>query len=349
MKVLIVKVSALGDIVHALPVLDYLHQVSPGIEIDWVVEEGNRELLEGNPLIRRVYTVRTRAWRRRPFSSETRREVMALRNAFLEREYDIVFDLQGNLKSGLITYFSGAERRYGFDREGARESLNLLFTNNQAPLRRQDQHVSARSLRVVSVPFGRDYAGMTLAADIQTSTEDDAVAEALLATLSDGLAFLFHPGTTWQTKMWHEAGWIALGKLLMERFADASILISWGGAKEREAGERIAAAMGGNVRLLPAMTLKGFAALLKKVDMVVGGDTGPVHMAAAVGTPTLSFYRVTDPKRNAPVGERHLHVQTPFHCRCCLRKECDRERECREAIKPEMMLKAVEKLMGLQP
>jgi heptosyltransferase-1 len=220
-----------------------------------------------------------------------------------------------------------------------------MFTSDHVPLRREDGHISARSLRVVSAPFGRDYRQFTLQTDIFTPPEDDDAAEALLATLSDGLVFLFHQGTTWETKLWREDGWVSLGRLLLERHPDASILLSWGNEEERQAAERIAHAVGAGTRMLPRLSIKGFAALLKKVDLVAGGDTGPVHMAAAVGTPTVSFYRVTDPKRNAPEGPQHLTVQTTFHCRGCLRKECDRDGPCRESIKPEAMLQAMEKLL----
>jgi heptosyltransferase-1 len=348
LKVLIVKVSALGDVVHALPVLDYLHQVSPGIEIDWVVEEGLREILDSHPQLRMVHVVRTRAWRDNLFSLGTWREMASVRRAIRAARYDIVFDLQGNLKSGLITWLSGAERRYGFDRDDVRESLNLIFTNNQVPLRRQDSHISARALRVVSVPFGRDYTAMKLDTDIYTSPEDDAEAEALLSTLSDGLMFVFHNGTTWATKLWHEEGWLKLGKFALERFSDATILLSWGNDRERAVAERVAAGIGGNVRLLPRLSLKGFCALLKKVDLLVGGDTGPVHLAAAVGTPTVSFYRATDAKRNGPRGEHHFLLQSPLHCRACLRKECDKDRQCRESITAEALMKGIEGLFPLK-
>ena len=345
MRVLIVKVSALGDVVHALPVLDYLHQVAPEVEIDWVVEEANREILEGHPLLRKVHLVKTRAWRRDPFSVNTCREISKVKRELVESRYDITFDLQGNFKSGLITWLSGSDRRYGFDREDVRESLNLIFTNNQVPLRRQDSHVSARALRVVSIPFGRDYTGMRLTSDIFTSPEDDATAEAFLSTLSDGLVFLFHYGTTWVTKLWSEDGWTELGKLVLSRFPDATILFSWGNGEEHGAVERIAAAIRGNIRILPRMTLKGLCAFLKKIDLVVGGDTGPVHIAAAVGTPTVSFYRATDAKRNGPKGVNHFHVQSPLQCRACLRKECDRDRQCRESITAENIMNGIENLL----
>lgn len=345
MRVLIVKVSALGDIVHALPVLDYLHQVTPGIEIDWIVEEGNREVLEGHPLISEVHVVKTRTWRKALLSRQTWREMSLVRRKLQDARYDIVFDLQGNFKSGLITWLSGCGRRYGFDRVDVREPLNLLFTNNHVPLRRQDYHVSSRALRVVSVPFGRDYAAMTLSTDIHTSPEDDASAEALFATLSDGLIFVFHLGTTWETKLWHEQGWIELGHRTLARFPDSTILFSWGNEREREAAERVMTGIGRGARILPKLALKGLIAILKRADLVVGGDTGPVHIAAAVGTPTVSFYRVTDPKRNGPRGEGHIHVQSSFLCRGCLRKDCDRDRACRESIRPEAIMLAIEKML----
>lgn len=346
MRVLIVKVSALGDVVHTLPVLDYLHQVAPGIEIDWVVEEGNREVLEGNPLLRSVHLVRTRAWRHSPLSPKTWQEAAKVKRELCDAHYDIAFDLQGNFKSGLITWLSGSDRRYGFDRDDVREPLNLIFTNNQVPLRRQDSHVSARALRVVSVPFGKDYTGMKLSTDIFTRPEDDAAAEVFLSTLSDGLVFLFHYGTTWETKLWREEGWIALGNLLQSKYRDSSILFSWGNDGERTAVERIAANINGNARILPRMPLKGLCSFLKKIDLVIGGDTGPVHMAAAVGTPTVSFYRATDAKRNGPNGENQFHVQSPLHCRACLRKECDRDRQCRESITAEALMQCIEMILG---
>ncbi len=187
---------------------------------------------------------------------------------------------------------------------------------------------------------------MKLATDIYTPPEDDAAAEALLSTLADALVFLFHCGAARVTKLWHDAGWVELGKLVQARFPGATILFSWGNEEERGAAERIAATIGGHVRLLPQLTLKGLCALSKKVDLAVGGDTGPVHLAAALGTPTVSFYRVTDARRNGPPGDRHVHIQTPLSCRDCLRKECDRDRQCRESITAEAMMKGIERLFS---
>ncbi|WP_224984995.1 lipopolysaccharide heptosyltransferase I [Geomonas agri] len=345
MRVLIIKASALGDIIHALPVLDYLHQAKPGIEVDWVVEEPFRQILEGNPLISKLHLVRTKVWRKRPFAAQTRREIAELKEALGERRYDLVFDIQGNLKSGLICAISGCPDRIGFDRAELQESVNALFTRRQIPLRREDYHITDKYLRLVSVPFAKDFRAMQLTTSIQTTPEEDANAEALLATLSDGLVFLFQYGTTWQTKFWSVQRWIELGKEVLDRYHDASILFPWGNDSEREAAFTIAAGIGRGARVLERMTLKELTAVLKKVDLVVGGDTGPVQLAAAVGTPTVSFYRASDGKRSGPRGEHHVVVQSPMHCTRCFRTNCDKDAQCRDSIKPEMILAGIERLI----
>jgi heptosyltransferase-1 len=345
-RVLIVKMSALGDIIHALPVLEYLHQVSPGIEIDWVVEEPFRDILAGNPLLSRLHTVRTMVWRKSPLSPVTIRGIVALRKALREREFDLLFDIQGNLKSGLVCWLSGVEQRIGFIRDELQESSNLLFTTRQVPLRSQDRHITDQYLRLVSVPFGRDFKEMRLGSDIPTGPEDDAGAETLMATLSDGLVFFFHCGTTWATKLWHHDGWVALARAVLDSYPESSILLSWGSEAEKKEALAIAAAVDGGVRVIERQTLKGLAALLKKVDIVVGGDTGPVHLAAAVGTPTVSFYRATDGKRSGPHGSQHAIVQAQFPCTACFQTHCDQDDKCRQSITVEMLMSAISRVLA---
>ena len=345
MRVLIVKMSALGDIIHALPVLSYLHQVSPGIEIDWVVEEPFRELLEGNRLLAMLHTVRTKVWRKSPLSRATRRELAEIAAALSGRKYDIVFDIQGNLKSGLVDRLTKCGDVIGFSPDLLQEKINLLFTIRQIPSRRHDYHVTDQCLRVVSIPFGRDFRGMTLSTEISTSADDDTAAEALLSTLADGLVFLCHCGTTWETKFWYDEGWVSLGKSLLALYPDATLLFSWGNETERNRVTGLAGAIGRGARVPDRYHLKGFTALLKKVDLVIGGDTGPVHIAAAVGTPTVSFYRASDGKRSGPRGEHDDVVQAPFPCTACFRTNCDEDADCRRSVTVEMLLKAVRKIL----
>ena len=347
MRVLIVKMSAMGDIIHALPVLDYLHQVSPGIEIDWLVEAPFQDVVAGNPLISTIHTARTKVWRKRPFAVSTFREIGALKQALQERAFDVVFDIQGNIKSGVYGWLSGVDNRIGFNADVLQERLNMMFTTRQIPLRPHDYHITDQYLRLVSVPFGRDFREMQLSSDIYTTPEDDAVAETLLSTLADGLVFLFHYGTTWQTKFWSERSWIELGKVLLDRFSESSVLLSWGNDMERRVVMGIAAGIGPGARVIERYSLKGLTALLKKVDLVVGGDTGPVHLAAAVGTSTVSFYRSSDGKRSGPRGDGHVIVQSPLPCAKCFRTRCDKDEECRQSITVEAVVQGVEKALSV--
>jgi heptosyltransferase-1 len=141
MRVLIVKVSALGDIVHALPVLEYLHKAKPGIEIDWVVEEPFREVLEGNPLISELHLVRTKVWRKRPFARDTFHDIRSLKSQLQAKNYDMAFDIQGNLKSGVICRLSGAKTRFGFTSDRLQERINQFSRPGRYRCAPDDYHI----------------------------------------------------------------------------------------------------------------------------------------------------------------------------------------------------------------
>ena len=176
MRILIVKTSSLGDIIHALPVLDYLRQAAPGAAVDWVVDEAFAELLSGNPLISRLITVPFRRLKKGFLNAATLKELRALRLQLREQPYDIVFDLQGNIKSGLICSFSRAPLKVGFSRENQQERLNSLFTNRKVPFLPTDRNAAPRYLRIVSAPFALPPEAIVPTADIHTSPEDDQYA-----------------------------------------------------------------------------------------------------------------------------------------------------------------------------
>lgn len=347
-RILIIKTSSLGDIIHALPVLDYLHRVSPGIVIDWAVEEQFRDLLEGNPLLSTLRVVRTRAWRKRPLSADTFREIRTFRRELQREQYDMVFDIQGNLKSGIIAWASGSRERIGFSSDHLQESINAIFTTRRIPLREQDDHAGGRYLRIVSAPFDHDYLGMELSSEIYTGPGEDTAARMIINSCGVGPVFLFHGGTTWQTKFWSEEGWIELGRRICSGFPSAGILLSWGNDTERQAAERVATAIASQARLLERYPLKGIAAILKQVDLVIGGDTGLIHLAAAVGTATVSYYRASDGSVSGPRGSRHVIIQSPMPCTRCQRTSCGQDSECRASITPEAVYAGIEKIMSEQ-
>lgn len=344
MRVLIVKVSALGDVVHALPVLAWLKSADPALEIDWLVEEAFAPLLEGHPLLRRVHRLATKAWRRQGWGASLR-GVAAIARVLRAEAYDVVLDLQGNSKSGLFTRLTGAPRRYGFAGDGVREWPNLLATNCRVPLTSAEHHVSDRSLAIsrAAFPGGRAPA---VAGPLPVLPQAAAVVEERLADmgLADGPLVVLHYGTTWTTKLWPLESWRTLAAALVRR--GIRPLLTWGSEAEHEAVLEIAAVCSGKAVVWPRGTLPELVALLARVNLVVGCDTGPVHIAAAVGTATVSLYRVTDARRNGPRGDRHLLLQAPLECSPCLRKACDRDAECGSSIPPDEVLAAVERLLG---
>ncbi|WP_239077445.1 lipopolysaccharide heptosyltransferase I [Geobacter sp. SVR] len=345
MRILIVKTSSLGDVIHALPIIDYLRQVSPTVEIEWVVEEQFLPVLEHNPELTRIHAVRTKKWRKAPFSRETRQDLRDLREALQRQPYDLVFDIQGNLKSGLIAWLSGAAHRIGFTREVLQEKLNALFTTRKIPFRSCDRNVTDRYLRVVSVPFGRDYREMQLAGMIYSAQEDEDSADRFMVGLPDGLVFFFQVGTTWSTKLWNPQGWCDLARKISERYPGATIVINWGSPAEKALGEEIVQKIGDSVRLLPWLTVRELIPVIKRVDLVIGGDTGPVYMAAAVGTPTVSYYRATNGAAYAPSGDMHRSIQAPMQCSGCGRTSCERDEECRASISVDAVFGAVVELI----
>lgn len=339
MKVLIVKVSALGDVVHALPVLAYLKSVDPQMEIDWLVEEAFAPLLEGHPLLRQVIRLHTKAWRRQAAGQGAWR-AFAAGAALRRKRYDVVLDLQGNSKSGLFTRFAGAPLRFGFDRTGTREWPNRLATNRKVTLSQDAFHVTDRSLVVAQAAFPggsvRPLAGPLTA-------EHGAMARVEQLLRERGLigqpVVVFHYGTTWQTKLWALENW----QQLAGRLSDSGVqpVLTWGNDAELSAAEAIREASGERALVWPRGTLPELVALLERADLVVGGDTGPIHIAAAVGTPTVSLFRVTDARRNGPRGDGHLCLQTPLDCSPCLRKSCERDRECASSITVDMVMEAI--------
>lgn len=343
MRVLIIKTVHLDELILSLPVLDYLHSVFRGIEVDWLVDESCREPLAEHPLISRLLVSRWDEWRRIPRFMKNWREIADLKGVIQERRYDMVFDLEGTLLSGIVSRLTRCRRRYGFDGSLVAEPVNLRFDCNRVPMRRQDRHCTDRALRMVSVPFGKDYAGHKYAAEISIPAEEETAAALFMATLSDGLVFLFHTGGGAKSRLWHESGWIELGDELLGSFRDATILISGGG--DRGVAERIAQGIGRQTRLLPALSFHGLAAIMKKVDLVIGGDCPPLLLAAALGTPTVSFFRATDGSTRAPRGELHRFIQSPMKCSPCLEQSCDNDAACRESIKTDALTAAVRSIL----
>ncbi len=330
MKVLIVKVSALGDVVHALPVLAYLHAASPGVQVDWLVEESFAPLLHGHPLLRRVISLRTKQWRKLGLGNMLTQVYHFCRHLRQER-YDVVLDLQGNSKSGFFTLVSRGGDKYGFDRHQVREWPNLLATNHRVAVAEHEHHIAARCLAVARGAMGREI-DVALAGPLPVDETARRRVRRQLERLQlrRRALVVLNYGTTWTTKLWHLDNWCALARRLEQR-GDCHLLLTWGNVAEHQAAQMITAAAP-TAHIWPRCSLPQLVALLDAAAVVVGCDTGPIHIAAAVATPTVSLYRVTDAERNGPAGEPHCRLQAPLECSPCLRKQCDDDERCARSI-----------------
>ncbi len=344
MKILIVKLSALGDVVHALPVLRYIKQVDPEAHIDWLVEDSFAAILNEHPMLHRVVCVNTRAWRKLSFVAMLR-EFWTFVQGLRQQRYDYVFDLQGNSKSGMFALASSAEKKYGFSLAQVREWPNVLATTHKVQLGAEEQHVARRALAVVraALPDGGE---VPLSGPLPVNTELKGQVETKLKKfgLEHRKIIVLHYGTTWQTKLWSLSFWQQLAAKL-KQCSDTGLVLTWGNDAELKAVKEIQRSTRGQAVIWPRVPLPELVALLARADLVVGCDTGPVHIAAAVETPTVSMYRATDALRNGPEGNRHIRLQAPMPCVKCLRKRCEYDAQCSTSIRVADVLDAVREII----
>lgn len=350
-KILIVKLSAMGDVLHALPAVAFLRKAAPEAEIHWAVDTRFTELLEGNPGIAKVVPLPIKEWKGRAGSPATWKEARIAAEALRAAKYDLALDLQGNIKSGVVTYLSGAPLRYGFPREAARERQNLWFTNRRPPAVEEDRHVTEKILRVASAPFGGTFRIADLKGEISVPPEEIAAAERLLSETLPGARprLAVHPGTTWTTKRMDASFWADTVRIVRDSHPDLGVFLSWGTEKEREECLAIRHLAGEGVALLPRLGYKALAAVYRACGHMLGPDTGPLHLAAVAGAKTVSIFRGSDGLYAAPVGPGHRFFQAPLPCTACQikgDKVCPRDAECRAAIKAGEVAAAVADSMG---
>jgi heptosyltransferase-1 len=312
-RILLVRTSALGDVVHALPVLTALRRALPRARIGWVVEERMAPLLAGHPDLDDLIVVRLRAWRKAPLRPATWGEVGELLAVLDRYAPDVALDLMGNHKAGILAALSFADRRVGAARRHRREpSSTLGMTERVAPagLHAVDRALSL--LAALGLPAEpADFGGGKL-----FPVAPPAVRRLLAA--ERGPFALVHPGAGWANKRYPPARWGEAARLL----AAAGGPPTWVAAApgEEELAAEVAAAAAGAARAVAAPDLPTFAALARRAALVLGGDSGPLHLAHALGAPVLLVMGPTDPERTGPYGapERALFHRLP--CSFCCRR-----------------------------
>ncbi|MDB5796701.1 MAG: waaC [Paucimonas sp.] len=282
MKILLVRVSSLGDVVHNMPMVADLQRQYPGAQVDWVVEEAYVDLVRLCPGVGRIIPFALRRWRRNLLAAATRAEMRAFWQALRTESYDFAFDTQGLLKTGIVLGMARARQRIGLANatEGSGyESASRLFHSRSI----------AVPPRCHAVQRGRLVAAQALDYPIDSAPDfglkrGPAAASARLPWMPpEGYAVFFH-GTAGETKKWPLASWIALAKSL-----PMPVLLPWGSESERQAAQAIAEGSA-NCRVLERLSMMEAVALARHAALAVGVDTGLVHVAAAFERPTVEIY-----------------------------------------------------------
>jgi lipopolysaccharide heptosyltransferase I len=322
-RILIVRMSALGDIVHALPVLAALGEAFPRAEIDWLAEAayaGVLELVDG--IANRVVV--------RP----------GYRNAlrFLrQRRYDAAIDLQGLIKSAAAARLSGARRVIGFQARALREPGAAWFYHEAVPVP-DAVHVIQKNLSVLpalGVPAGPARFPLRIA--------PSAVADELSAAAPAGYVLL-NPGAAWPNKRWEPARFGEVASRLRDSRALPSFVL-WGRG-EADLAERVVTASRGAAHRAPATSLADLVAVARGARLMISGDTGPAHLAAAVGTPLVGLYGPTWPERNGPWDPADEVVSRADTCRCHHKRECQVGRVCINEITVDDVYAAAERRLA---
>jgi heptosyltransferase-1 len=296
-RILLVKTSSLGDVVHNLPVATDLAQRFPGATIDWVVEEGFAELPRLHPAIHRVIPVAVRRWRKTLFSPDTWHEIGAFRQALRTERYDAVIDSQGLLKSALIAS-QAFGNRIGFDCHSAREPLATRFYKRRVFVAR-DRHAVERNRQLAATAFG-----YRLDAPVDYGIAAQPLVAPWLQEFTKGGEYaVLLTATSRADKEWPEEDWRALGTALIA--TGLRCVLPGGSALERQRAARLATALGRAVAA-PAMNLTDMAGLLAGATLVVGVDTGLVHLAAALKRPTIALYCGSDPALTGVLAETNV-------------------------------------------
>ena len=340
MKILIVRLSSLGDVLHLFPAVSDLRRHYPDAVLHWLVEPAFAELASWHSAVDRVITVPLRAhkktwWKIPVLISNLRKQLRAER-------YDFVLDAQGLLKSALLARLAGAPV-CGYAAESAREPLAARLYGNTArtpPL----LHVIEKNRRLVAEIFGTDPTGP------QEFGLDQFRRSAAATALPDALAEITHRkhivllhGTTWNSKYWPEAAWAELIRLFEPQ--GWVCLLPWGNQDERLRAERLQACSDSNVKVLPRLSLTGLVQLILRARSFVSVESGIGHIAAAMDVPGVMLHGPTSPDYSGILGKYCRHITSGIYCSPCFKRDCPRLKTvleippCQIEIKPSQVLR----------
>jgi heptosyltransferase-1 len=335
MRVLIIKTSSMGDIIHTFPALTDAGLAVPNVSFDWVVEESFAQIPAWHPLVNRVIPVALRRWRKDFFSKNTWKEWNAFRQALRETTYDLIIDAQGLLKSAFMA-FNAKGKKVGFNRVSARESLAALFYQETFSVEKK-QHAITRL---------RNLFAQALHYPVPLTVPEYGLDRSRVNSARSETDLVFLHGTTWPTKHWPESFWSELIKIAVDK--GFNIQLPWGNDIEKERANRFAK-ISSRVFVLPKLDLIEIAKVLATAKAVVAVDTGLLHLTAALGVPAVSLYGPTDPILSGALGAYQTSLKVTFPCAPCLRRTCIYQKvadeihpPCFATLTPQIVWEALE-------
>jgi len=295
-RILIVRLSAIGDVIQGMPIACALRERFPEAFLAWAVQEQAACLLRGHAALDEVIAL-PRGWLKSP------RCVWRLRRRLRAMRFDVALDAQGLTKAAVLARLSGAKRRIGFGRPWGRELSRWINTERvDTPV----DHVVDRNLMLLR-PLGIESPRVRFG--VPESLLDRIAAERMIGRVGfEGPFAILNVGAGWPSKLWPTDRFAAAAAELGRRHGLPSLVL-WAGDEERAMAERVAAGSAGHARPAPATTLTEVAALARRARLFVGSDTGPLHLAAAVGTPCVGLYGPWPAKRHGPYGPGHVALE----------------------------------------
>jgi lipopolysaccharide heptosyltransferase I len=347
MRFLIVRLGALGDVVHAIPVAAALRRAYPDARIDWLVSAKHREILDLVPVIDRRLVINDRpSAGSGPAANATGgTSMLAAVRELRHAHYDVAIDLQGLIKSALLARLSGAPRVVGFSSRYARERAARLFYTDAHDPGRGGLYDARETRHVVDINIGLlTVLGITTQLREFPIEEVDSDAARAIREQTGGRYALLNPGAAWPNKRWPPARLAAIAVQIRERHGLMSVVL-WGPGEEALAADVVAGANGAAV-LSPRTTIADLVALSRRAALMVSGDTGPTHIAAALGTPIVGIYGPTRPARNGPMSPLDITVSRDTICQCHHLRRCRLDRMCLLDIGVAEVTAAVERRLS---
>jgi lipopolysaccharide heptosyltransferase I len=301
-RLLIVRLGSLGDLVHTLPAAAALRDAHPAADIDWLVDATHREFLELVPVLSSIVTLRDRtaiAW-------------YAARAELRARAYDAALDFQGLLKSAALAWISGARRVLGFDRESLRERTAAPFYTERVAVG-ETGHVIHKNLRLAAAVGAR-----TDRVQFPLRVPEPAVASR--AEQHAEPFALLNPGAAWPNKRWPPDRFGRIARHVRDRHGLAAVIL-WGPG-ERPLAEAVAAASAGAATIAPETSIADLVTLMRRARLMVSGDTGPTHIAAALDVPIVALFGPTNPERNGPWSPADITLSGYEACVCHYERRC---------------------------